>query len=151
MHSSDLTAAFPRYATFNHCNHMCQLLMAETDLHRWFHYGGEHAGPAELAGTLGKPVLPSVAFQIVHELIGGRLADVDIAPLPSMIVWSPRIRGNSEVRVMVAPVSMLSKEMVVPGFALAYMIAARRVPVLPSSALEVTMYVSGDIERLSPV
>ena len=44
-----------------------------------------HAGPAGLATPLGKPVLPSLAFQVVHELIGGRLADVDISRAREML------------------------------------------------------------------
>src|SRR5882724_5933561 len=35
------------------------------------------SGPAELLGAIGEPVLPTPALVIVHQLIGGRLADVD--------------------------------------------------------------------------
>src|SRR5208337_954044 len=33
--------------------------------------------PAKLPGPIGKPVLPALALEVVHELIGGRLADID--------------------------------------------------------------------------
>ncbi len=33
--------------------------------------------PAELPGAIGKPILPPLAFKIVHQLIRGRLADID--------------------------------------------------------------------------
>ena len=33
--------------------------------------------PAELLGAIGKPILPPLTFKIVHQLIGGRLTDID--------------------------------------------------------------------------
>src|ERR1700758_4508687 len=33
--------------------------------------------PAKLPGAIGKPILPTLALEVVHELIGGRLTDID--------------------------------------------------------------------------
>src|ERR1700736_3309878 len=41
--------------------------------------------PAELPGTIGEPVLTAAALQIVKELIGRRLADVDKGAAAQMI------------------------------------------------------------------
>src|SRR5215470_18712111 len=41
--------------------------------------------PAELPGTLGEPVLTAAALQIVQQLIGRRLADVDKGAAAQMI------------------------------------------------------------------
>src|SRR5262245_44218672 len=43
------------------------------------------AGPAELARAIGKPVLPALAFLIVHELIGRRLPNVHIGAACEML------------------------------------------------------------------
>src|SRR5258708_21858472 len=36
-----------------------------------------HSGPAKLTGSIGERVLPASALVIVHQLIGGRLPDVE--------------------------------------------------------------------------
>src|SRR5215471_18920598 len=41
--------------------------------------------PAELPGTIGEPVLTAAALQIVQELIGRRLADVDKSAATQMV------------------------------------------------------------------
>ncbi len=41
--------------------------------------------PAELFGAIGKPVLPPLAFKIVHQLIRGRLADIDASAALEML------------------------------------------------------------------
>jgi hypothetical protein len=35
--------------------------------------------PAKLLGTIGKPILSSLAFTIVHELIRGLLTDINVS------------------------------------------------------------------------
>src|SRR5438552_7651975 len=42
-------------------------------------------GPAELAGTIGEPVLTAAALRIVQELIARRLADVDEGAAAQMV------------------------------------------------------------------
>ena len=41
--------------------------------------------PAKLPGAIGKPVLPALALEVVHELIGGRLTDIDASDALQML------------------------------------------------------------------
>src|SRR5215471_166423 len=68
--------------------------------------------PAELPGTLGEPVLTAAALQIVQQLIGRRLADVDKSAATQMVSrdlghrrppWPPappRSRSAGPLRVL---------------------------------------------------
>src|SRR5215471_3332492 len=68
--------------------------------------------PPELPGTIGEPVLTAAALQIVHELIGRRLADVDKGAAAQMVSrdldhyqpsWPPappRFRSAGRLRVL---------------------------------------------------
>jgi hypothetical protein len=41
--------------------------------------------PAKLPGAVGKPVLPPLAFKIVHQLIRGRLTDINASDALQMV------------------------------------------------------------------
>jgi hypothetical protein len=41
--------------------------------------------PAKLPGAIGKPVLPALALEVVHELIRGRLADINASDALQML------------------------------------------------------------------
>ena len=41
--------------------------------------------PAKLPGAIGKPVLPALALEVVHELIRGRLTDIDVSDALQML------------------------------------------------------------------
>src|SRR5271166_5182355 len=41
--------------------------------------------PAKLPGAIGKPILPALALEVVHELIRGRLTDIDASDALQML------------------------------------------------------------------
>src|ERR1700760_4437919 len=41
--------------------------------------------PTKLLGAVGKPILPSLAFKIVHQLIRGRLTDINASDALQMV------------------------------------------------------------------
>src|SRR5271157_4321651 len=41
--------------------------------------------PAKLPGAIGKPVLPALALEVVHELIRGRLTDINASDALQML------------------------------------------------------------------
>src|SRR6516165_2041481 len=63
--------------------------------------------PAKLPGAIGESVLPALALEVVHELIGGRLANIDASDALQML--SCDFAHECSPRLFVGPASLRSR------------------------------------------